>query len=115
MIHDGERIELHRALGRGTNNIGELTAILMALEVLDERGVDAEAQVEILTDSSYSRGVLTQGWKAKANRELIAAVKAALARRPRATVHWVAGHAGIADNERADALATLGVEESKRR
>ncbi len=114
-LPEGRRIEVHRALGRGTNNIGELTAILMAFEVLDEEGVPAEARVEVLTDSSYARGVLTQGWKAKANKELVAAVKDALGRRPQSTVHWVAGHAGVPDNERADQLATQGVEESRAR
>lgn len=111
---DGRHVERHRALGQATNNIGELTAILMALEVLDAEGVPSEAPVALFTDSDYAVGVLTRGWKAKANVELIAAIRQALRRRPGISLHWVAGHVGIAENERADALARRGVEESRR-
>ena len=78
-LPDGQRLEAYRALGMGTNNVGELTAIGLAIELLDEAGFDQTAPVEILTDSKYSNGVLTQGWKAKANKELIQSVKNALA------------------------------------
>jgi ribonuclease HI len=108
----GERLEAFRALGMGTNNVGELTAIGLAIELLNEAGFDQTAPVEILTDSKYSNGVLTMGWKAKANKELISVVKLALSKR-RVRVHWIAGHVGIDDNERADALANLGVDESR--
>ncbi|NOY25971.1 MAG: reverse transcriptase-like protein [Oligoflexia bacterium] len=108
----GEHHEGHRALGTGTNNIGELTAIGMALDILDQVGFDGP--VHILTDSKYSTGVLSMGWKAKANKALIATVKDKV-RKHDATIHWIAGHVGIAENERADALANLGVEESRGR
>lgn len=111
---DGRTVERHRAVGEGTNNVGELVAIGMALSMLEEEGVPPGAAVAVFTDSSYARGVLTQGWKATANKGLIAAIKRALAARPGAKVHWVAGHVGIAENERADALARKGVEESRR-
>ena len=41
-------------------------------------------------------------------------IKAQLARR-KVRIHWIAGHVGIEDNERADALANLGVDESRGR
>lgn len=106
----GEHHEGHLALGTGTNNIGELSAIGMALDILDQIGF--EGPVHILTDSKYSTGVLSMGWKAKANKALIATVKAKLGKHD-ATIHWIAGHVGIAENERADALANLGVDESR--
>ena len=112
-LPDGQRLEAHRALGLGTNNVGELTAIGLAIDLLDEVGFDQTGPVEILTDSKYSNGVLTQGWKAKANKELIASVKTKLSKR-RVRIHWIAGHVGIDDNERADALANQGVDESRR-
>lgn len=105
--HDGkERRELSEYLGRGTNNIAELTAILrVAQEYADE-----ERPIEIRTDSKYSIGVLQQGWKAKANVELIANTKAALARlKHRVTLTYVPGHAGVAGNERADELARAAI------
>ncbi len=108
---DGTRHEDWRALGTGTNNIGELTAIGMAMDILEREGFDGA--VHVLTDSQYSKGVLVQGWKAKANKELIASVKDRILRRD-VTVHWIAGHVGIPDNERADALANKGVDESRR-
>ncbi|RME24921.1 MAG: reverse transcriptase-like protein [Deltaproteobacteria bacterium] len=109
---DGTRHEDWRALGTGTNNIGELTAIAMALDILDREGFDGP--VHVLTDSRYSKGVLVDGWKAKANQELVATVQDRLRRRD-VTLHWIAGHVGIPDNERADALANMGVDESRRR
>lgn len=108
-LADGRRADASRALGLGTNNIGELTAIGMALELLDEAGIPATAHVAILSDSSYANGVLCQGWKAKANVELITGLRAALKRRPGAVVHWVAGHTGLEGNEAADTLANAGV------
>lgn len=110
-LPDGERREASRALGMATNNVGELTAIGMALDILDEVGF--RGPVHVLTDSQYCKGVLAQGWKAKANQELVAEVKARVARR-KAKLHWIAGHVGITENERADALANQGVEASRR-
>jgi ribonuclease HI len=111
-LPDGRVLERAVALGQATNNVGELTAIGVAMDLLDEAEVPTGAEVHVLTDSKYSNGVLVLGWKAKANRELITAVKAKLARR-KPQVHWIAGHVGITDNERADALANKGVDGSR--
>jgi ribonuclease HI len=96
------------ALGQATNNVGELAAIGLALELLDEAGVPPEHPVAAYSDSSYARGVLTQGWKAKANQARIAQIREALKARPGLALHWVAGHVGIDGNERADQLANMG-------
>ncbi len=114
-LPDGRVYEEARSLGHGTNNIAELTAILMAMEALDEVDWPLDSQVAVFTDSSYARGVVQLGWKAKANVQLVADVKAALARRPQAILYWVAGHAGVDGNERADVLATQGVEGQSKR
>lgn len=106
MLFGDERWEYSEYLGRATNNIAELTAILRAVEGLP----DGDRPVRMFTDSSYSIGVLTKGWKAKANQQLVADIKAAIARCPSFTLHYVKGHAGIPLNERADELARIAIE-----
>ncbi len=102
---DGTARELSEYLGPATNNVAELTAILRAAEAL----VDEPRPVVLKTDSQYAIGVLTKGWKAKANPELIRTTKAALAKLPALSIRYVEGHAGHAGNERADALARAAV------
>lgn len=109
------KVERHLALGHATNNVGELTAVRMALTMLDELGVSRDSAVTVHTDSKYAIGVLVSGWKAKANVELITELKAELRGWSGVRLKWVEGHAGVPGNERADALARRGVEESRRR
>lgn len=97
----GERAEGFEYLGQATNNVAELTAVLRALQAVPP---SAPALV-IHTDSQYAIGVLTKGWKAKANVELVAEIREALARRAGVRLVYVPGHAGVALNERADELA----------
>jgi ribonuclease HI len=108
VLREGGRIERFEYLGRATNNVAELTAILRAVEEL-EGGKPAV----IHTDSQYAIGVVQKGWKAKKNIELVAELKTALADHGRCTLVYVKGHAGIALNERADELARLAVESRK--
>ena len=65
--HKGQEREISEFLGQGTNNIAELTAILLGLQAVDT----PEVPVQVVTDSSYSIGLLTKGWKPKANQELV--------------------------------------------
>lgn len=107
VVQDGSvRKELSRYLGEGTNNIAELTALLEAANVIDA----PERPVRMHTDSRYAIGVLTQGWKAKANQELVARTKQALSRLRDLQLIHVPGHAGVVLNERADALAVQAVK-----
>ncbi|MEI8255348.1 MAG: ribonuclease H [Deltaproteobacteria bacterium] len=102
VVLDGlRRIERSEYLGHGTNNIAELTAILRALEAVPDVG----RPLAIHTDSQYSIGVLSKGWKAKKNQTLIGEIKVVLARRVSVSLHYVPGHSGVPLNERADALA----------
>src|SRR4029078_4664488 len=66
-------LEGYEYLGNATNNVAELTAILRAAEI-----VPVGAAAVVHTDSQYSIGVLTKGWKAKDNQELIRGVKVAV-------------------------------------
>jgi ribonuclease HI len=102
-IDGGKRRELGEYLGVGTNNIAELTAIDRALDLA---GADAGTRpVRVYTDSAYSIGVLSKGWKAKANQELIARMRRRLAGLPNIEFVKVSGHAGVPENERCDELA----------
>lgn len=100
------RVEISEYIGKGTNNIAELTAILRAFGETAESG----KPLVIHTDSSYSIGVLTKGWKAKANQELVAELREVLRGRKGTRLVYVPGHAGVRWNERADSLARAAVE-----
>jgi ribonuclease HI len=102
---DGKMREGYEYLGEGTNNIAELTAVMRAVEAVPK---DAPSLV-IHTDSQYSIGVLSKGWKAKANQALILDVKKALASYGKARLVYVPGHSGVPLNEKADELARLAV------
>jgi ribonuclease HI len=104
-----------------TNNRMELTAAIMALEALKR-----PSSVELHTDSVYVKdgiGKWIHGWKRNGwktsdkkpvkNAELWQRLDAALGRHE-VTWHWVKGHAGHDDNERADELARQGMAPYKK-
>jgi len=97
----GQR-EISEYLGEGTNNIAELTAILRGLQAVSDRA----RPVIVYSDSAYSIGLLTQRWKAKKNVELVEELRALTRTFSDLRFVKVAGHAGIALNERVDQLAT---------
>jgi ribonuclease HI len=106
VVVDGTtKTEISEHLGQATNNIAELTAIERVLDAV----VDNGRPLVIHTDSAYAIGVLSKGWKAKANIPLIERVRERLAKRPGTTLVHVRGHAGIELNERADELAREAV------
>jgi ribonuclease HI len=105
VLFDGKRVEHGEYLGLGTNNIAELVAIERGLQLATEGGRDGGRPIRVHTDSSYSIGVLSKGWKAKANQELIARMRDMLSARPQVRLVKVAGHAGVPENERCDELA----------
>jgi ribonuclease HI len=106
VIVDGEqKKELSEFLGHGTNQIAELTAILRGLQEIDDRS----RPVVVYSDSAYSIGLLTQNWKAKANVELVGKLRALCAMFEDLRFVKVAGHAGIALNERVDQLAGAAI------
>ena len=107
IVDDGERTELSEYLGTGTNNIAELTAILRALEVIPPER--RSAPVIVHSDSSYSIGLLDKGWKAKANKDLVATIRQLTKKFPKLRFVKVKGHAGIPENERCDELATSAI------
>ncbi|WP_404362433.1 ribonuclease HI [Marinobacter sp.] len=113
--------KLHGGELNTTNNRMELLAAIEGLRALS-RG----CEVELYTDSQYVRKGITEwmanwkknGWKTSArkpvkNDDLWRALDEETARH-RVNWHWVRGHTGVPDNELADQLANLGVEELAR-
>src|SRR5688572_4496576 len=106
LVCGDHRREISEYIGHGTNNIAELMAIVRALEAIKDR----TREVIVHTDSSYAIGVLSKGWKVKANVELIANTRVLVGTFTRLTFQWVKGHAGVPENERCDELARTAVK-----
>ncbi len=103
-----------------TNNRMELMAAITALEALKR-----PCQVDLYTDSSYVKDGITKwihgwmknGWKTASRKpvkntehwkRLLAALKP-----HNVNWHWVKGHSGHPENERADELARQGMQPFK--
>ncbi len=108
MRYQGNHKEISRYIGNATNNIAELTAIKAGLSAVKNR----KLPVILYTDSSYALGLLTKGWKAKLNTELVEEIRRLAAAFPKLQFVKVKGHAGDPDNERADRLAVKAVEQA---
>lgn len=105
MRYKGHEKEISRYIGQGTNNIAELEAIRTALENVRDR----DKTVLIHTDSSYALGILSKGWKARQNLELVAEIRKLMGKFKDLRLFKVKGHAGHPDNERADRLAVKAI------
>lgn len=117
---NGHEKELFGGEPDTTNNRMELMAAIKAIEALTR-----ETEADLYTDSKYVRDGITQwlpkwktnGWKTAAkkpvkNDDLWRRLDEALSRH-KISWHWVKGHAGHPENERADQLANLGLEEAR--
>lgn len=118
LVSGDKRKEIYGGEPDSTNNRMELMGAIEALNVLS-----GPKKVTLHTDSTYVKDGLTKwihgwkknGWKTAAkkpvkNKDLWQALEAACERHD-ITWKWVKGHAGDPGNERADALARLGVEQ----
>lgn len=116
LIWGDHRKEINGGEAQTTNNRMELMAAISALEAL-KKGVEAD----LYTDSAYVRNGISSwihGWKRNGwrtadkkpvkNMELWQRLDTALARH-KVTWHWIKGHAGHPENERADELAREGM------
>ncbi|WAP71006.1 ribonuclease HI [Jiella pelagia] len=120
--YKGNEKELKGGEADTTNNRMELLAAISALKALNRA-----CAVDLYSDSNYMRDGITKwifGWKKKGwrtadgkpvkNVELWQQLEAEKGRHD-VTFHWVRGHAGHAENERADELARAGMEPFKRK
>ena len=119
--YKGQERELYGFEPETTNNRMELTAAIRGLEALTRA-----CSVDLTTDSEYLRKGVTEwmaqwkrrGWrtaskKPVANRDLWEELDALLANH-KVRFHWIRGHSGHPENERADALANRGIDEAQR-
>ena len=110
--------ELYGGEPQTTNNRMELMAAIRALESLKR-----PCSVRLTTDSVYVRSGITEwlpqwkkrGWTTAArkpvkNVDLWQRLDAAM-QRHQVSWHWVKGHSGHTENERADSLANRGIDE----
>ncbi len=114
---NGHERELSGGEAMTTNNRMELTAAIEGLGAITR-----PARVRVTTDSTYVRDGVTKwihGWKRNGwktadkkpvkNVDLWEALEAAAARHAKVEWHWVRGHDGHEENERADALARAAI------
>ena len=112
--------EIYGASKNTTNNIMELTAVIESLKNLNK-----PCELIITTDSKYVKNGITEwihnwkknGWRTAAkkevkNKELWIELDSLI------QIHsiswdWVKGHSGHPENERADLLANVAIEELK--
>jgi len=116
MIFGDHRKELCGGTKDTTNNRMELTAAIEALNALK-----FDTKVELYTDSSYVKDGITKwlkqwkarGWRTAAkkpvkNEDLWRQLEEAISTHD-VSWHWVRGHTGHSENERADELARQGM------
>jgi len=116
IARDGETVLKERTLSGGealtTNNRMELMAAISALEALSR-----PSDITVVTDSAYVKNGVSEwihgwkrnGWKTSTNKPVKNSdlwQRLDAARSPhKVTWQWIKGHAGHAENERADELA----------
>ena len=118
--HGDTEKELRGGEAATTNNRMEMMAAIASLESLKR-----PVRIALHTDSTYLRDGITRwihgwkrnGWKTAAkkpvkNVDLWQRLEAALASHE-IEWHWVKGHAGHPENERADELARLGLQQTR--
>ena len=117
MRYENTEKELFGGESHTTNNRMELMAAIEGLKALK-----AMCHVEVTTDSQYVRqGIMEwmanwkkRGWKTAdkkpvKNQDLWERLDAEVSRHE-VVWHWVKGHSGHDENERADQLANRGIE-----
>lgn len=104
----------------GTNQIGELCAVLEALRAhpgSEDLTIETDSQYAINCSTTWIHGWKKNGWKNSKNEpvknsDLIRAIDAEISKRKGSVKFvWVKGHAGNAGNEKVDTLARTYAED----
>ena len=117
ILLENEQIELSGGSKETTNNQMELTAVIKALNFFGKK-----IKVDLYTDSKYVMDGITDyikkwkinGWQT-ANKKPVKNMNLWKILDELNNLHdinwnWVKGHSGNPENEKADALANLGIE-----
>ncbi|URQ74064.1 ribonuclease HI [SAR86 cluster bacterium] len=117
ILKDNEEIKLNGGQNVTTNNQMELTAVIKALDFFSE-----STEIEIFTDSKYVMDGITEyikkwkvnGWKTASkkpvkNSDLWKQLDVLNAQHS-IRWNWVKGHSGLRENDIADELANLGID-----
>ena len=117
--YNGNEKTLHGGEPHTTNNRMELMAVIQGLRSLKKPG----CEVHVFSDSKYVLTGITEwlpnwkkrGWKTAAKKPVLNVdlwqMLDALAAQHTVQWEWVKGHSGHPENERADSLANLGIDE----
>ena len=117
ILLENEQIELSGGSKETTNNQMELTAVIKSLNFFEKK-----IKVDLYTDSKYVMDGITDyikkwkinGWQT-ANKKPVKNMNLWKILDELNNLHdinwnWVKGHSGNPENEKADALANLGIE-----
>jgi len=119
LMAGNRRKEISGGEPQTTNNRMELTAAIAALRALHQ-----PVEVDLYTDSMYVRNGITEwidawkrnGWRRRSGKRLLPVKNVdlwkeldRLVAEHQVTFHWVEGHSGHPENERADELARLAI------
>jgi ribonuclease HI len=114
----GGTVDASVELGIGSNNIGEMHAILLAVSLVAPlMELHPGCKMAIFTDSNLCEGFFMKGWAFGEDPALAQQTKLIL--QPflgckRGTLHWVKAHDNLEGNERADYNAKRGAKGSAR-
>ena len=114
------KVEIHGGDRDTTNNRMEMTAVIEALKNINQQ---SDCHLTVFTDSTYVLKGMTEwiaGWKKNnwisstkkpvKNKDLWLILDLLVSKYDIDWV-WVKGHSGHPENERADSLANIGVDE----
>ena len=117
ILLENEQIELSGGSKETTNNQMELTAVIKALNFFEKK-----IKVDLYTDSKYVMDGITDyikkwkinGWQTASKKPVknmnLWKILDELNNLHDINWNWVKGHSGNPENEKADALANLGIE-----
>jgi ribonuclease HI len=115
--YDGDIHTASSALGMSSNNVGELYALGIVIDIANTLTTppDTTPHIHIFTDSKWAFNAVSGAWKTNTNSRLVKTVRAKFKAYglEHITVHYVPSHENIPGNDAADVLAKRGAKRSE--